>query len=132
MHLRPWLKFALATLGTINVLVGTTMIGFYHEGCKLLHVPKPHPLWVLQLFGALTLLLGVGYWLVSRNPNRFRPILAAGFTIQFAASLWIVWAVSQDKLKLEFLVVVLATALCYLAPLAIAIRQMYLCPQELR
>ncbi|MCC7084828.1 MAG: PQQ-dependent sugar dehydrogenase [Pirellulales bacterium] len=126
--LRPWLKLVLATLGTLNVVIGVGMIGFYHEGCKLLHVPKPHPLWILQLAGAVTLLLGIGYWLVSRHPYRFRRVLPLGFGIHVAASLRIVWAVSHAELKRGFLLVVLATALCYLVPLTIAIRQMFMLP----
>jgi hypothetical protein len=102
MPLRPWMKFALATLGTINVLLGVAMTGFYHESCKLLGVPKPYPLWLLQAAGVVTMLMGVGYWLVSRQPVRFRSVLVAGFTIHVTASLWIVWVVSQGKLKLNF------------------------------
>ena len=61
--LLPWMRLLLRFAGTFNLLAGTSMICLYHEGYKLLGVPKPELVLPVQVMGILVALFGVGYHL---------------------------------------------------------------------
>ena len=63
--LKPWMRWLLRFVGCYNLLAGLGMMVFYHEGFKLLGVPKPQLMLPLQLVGILVGLFGVGYLMVS-------------------------------------------------------------------
>src|SRR5258708_12831397 len=73
------MKRLLWFVGGYNVLAGVGMLGFYHEGYKLLRVVKPEVNLPIQLVGVLVALFGVGYWLVAANPIDNRNLLMLGF-----------------------------------------------------
>src|SRR5262245_53701283 len=77
--LKPWMRWLLRFVGCYNILAGSGMLVFYHEGFKLLGVAKPNLMLPLQLVGVLVGLFGVGYLLVARNPVENRNLLMLGF-----------------------------------------------------
>ena len=58
--LKPWMWLLLRFAGTFNLLAGFSMLVFYHEGFKMLGVPKPDLVMPLQLVGILVALFGIG------------------------------------------------------------------------
>ena len=92
-----WMTLLLRFAGVFNLLAGTGMVVFYHEGFKMLGVAKPALALPVQVMGILVGLFGVGYLLVAANPLENRNILLLGFwskAISSAAALWYVapWA----------------------------------------
>ena len=74
-----WMTVLLRFAGVFNLLAGTGMIVFYHEGFKMLGVQKPDLALPVQVMGILVGLFGVGYLLVAANPVENRNILMLGF-----------------------------------------------------
>ena len=64
--LLPWMSWLLRFAGCYNLLVGLTLVLFYHELFKTLQLAKPSPVMFVQLVGLLVGLFGAGYLLVAR------------------------------------------------------------------
>lgn len=125
MPLAPWMRKLLWFVGGYNLLAGIGMIGFYHEGYKLLGLEKPHLNLPVQLVGILVALFGVGYWLAAVNPVENRNLLMLGFWSKALGSLFGVYYVLAGKLPLVFLAVLLFSDIAYLPPFAIILRRLY-------
>lgn len=125
MPLLPWMKRLLWFVGGYNLLAGLAMLTCYHEGYKLLGVPKPELVLPLQLVGVLVGLFGVGYWLVARNPVENRNILTLGFLSKGLGSLLGVSYVAAGKLPTAFLLVLFFADIVYLVPFGIIMRRLY-------
>ncbi len=125
--LRPWMTFVLRFAGIFNLLVGASMICLYHEGFKLLGVPKPELILPVQLMGILVGLFGVGYLLVAANPVENRNILTLGFlskAISSAAALCYL-DVFGGPMPWWFAVVVLFADVIYLPPFLVIMQHLY-------
>ena len=74
------------------------MICLYHEGFKLLGVPKPAIALPVQVMGILVGLFGVGYLLVAANPVENRNLLMLGFWSKAFSSAAALWYVAMGSL----------------------------------
>lgn len=115
------LRFA----GCFNLLAGAGMIGLYHEGYKLLGVPKPELVLPVQVMGVLVALFGVGYHLVASNPIENRHLLLLGFLSKAISSLLAVWYVPFGPMPWWFLLVVFFADIIYLPPFYLILRRIY-------
>ncbi len=122
--LQPWMKFVLRFAGTFNLLAGASMICLYHEGYKLLGVPKPDPALPVQVMGILVALFGVGYHLVARSPVENRNILVLGFWSKALSSLAALWHVAAGQFPWWFAVVVFFADVIYLPPFYLIMRRL--------
>jgi hypothetical protein len=123
--LRPWMKFVLRFAGTFNLLAGASMICLYHEGYKLLGVPKPALMLPVQVMGVLVALFGVGYHLVASNPVENRNILMLGFWSKAISSIIALWYVASGRLPVGFAGVVFFADVIYLPPFCLILRRLY-------
>jgi len=125
LPLRPWMRFVLRFAGTFNILVGLSMICFYHEGYKLLGVPKPEVILPVQIMGILVGLFGVGYHLVAANPVENRHLLMLGFWSKALSSLAALYYVGLGRLPWGFAVVVFFADIVYLPPFYVIMQRLY-------
>lgn len=77
--LDSWMTKLLWCAACFNVLAGLGMVIFYHEGYRLLGIPKPDLALPTQLVGMLVLLFGWGYSLVARDPLLNTNVLRIGW-----------------------------------------------------
>ena len=122
--LRPWMRWLLRFAGTFNLLAGAGMICLYHEGYKLLGVPKPQLILPVQVMGILVGLFGVGYHLVASNPVENRNILMLGFWSKALSSALALCYVVAGKLGPGFAVTVLFADVIYLPPFFVILRRL--------
>ncbi|NUQ65912.1 MAG: hypothetical protein HUU20_25905 [Pirellulales bacterium] len=118
------MRYLLRFAGSYNVLAGLSMILFYHEGYKLLGVPKPHLVLEIQMVGILVALFGVGYHIVAANPVENRNLLMLGFwakSLCSAAAMYHVWL---EKLPWAFVPVVIVSDVAYLPFFYIILRRL--------
>lgn len=123
--LTPWMKFVLRFAGTYNVLAGVSMVCFYHEGYKLLGIPKPELILPVQVMGILVGLFGVGYHLVASSPVENRNILMLGFWSKAISSIAALCYVVNGQLPLSFLPVLFFSDVMYLPPFYVIMRRLY-------
>ncbi len=122
--LTPWMTRLLWFVGGYNLLAGVGMLCLYHEGYKLLGVPKPDFNLPIQLVGVLVGLFGVGYWMVAANPVENRNLLLLGFWSKFLGSLLGTYYVAAGKLPPMFLAVLLVSDIGYLPPFYAILRRL--------
>ena len=115
-----------------NVLAGIGMIVFYHEGFKMLGIPKPGLKLPIQLVGIFVLLFGVGYYLVARNPVENRNLLFLGFLSKLLGSMFGLFYVANGSMPLVFVLLLLVADIAYLPPFAIILRRLYRAAGQLR
>jgi len=113
------LRFA----GTFNVVAGLAMATLYHEGFRLLGVPKPALALPVQMMGGFVVLFGVGYHMVARRPREHRGVLLLGFWSKLIGSLLTVWAIGRGQLPGWFFLVVLLADIVYLLPFYVILRR---------
>jgi hypothetical protein len=113
------LRFA----GTFNFLAGFCMLVFYHEGYKMVGVPKPALVLPIQLTGILVVLFGVGYHLSASDPLRNRNVLALGMWSKLLCSLWALIYVFNGALPWWFILVLLGADIAYVPLFVIILRQ---------
>lgn len=123
-HLSPWMTRLLWFVGGYNLLAGTGMLCFYHEGFKLLGVEKPQMNLPIQLVGVLVGLFGVGYWMVASHPRENRNVLLLGFWSKALGSVLGVYYVWVGKLPLVFLVILFFSDIIYFPPFYIILRRL--------
>ena len=132
MPLRPWMKYLLWFVGGYNILAGLGMMIFYHEGFRILDLPKPELMLPLQLVGMLVGLFGVGYWLVAWNPVENRNVLTLGFFSKFLGSLLGIAYLALGKMPLVFLPVLFFADIIYLPPFLLIMRRLYRWPRDVQ
>lgn len=130
--LTPWMYWLLRFAGTFNLLAGFSMLVFYHEGFKLLGVPKPDLVMPLQLVGILVALFGMGYHLVAGNPVENRNVLTLGFLSKLLGSALGIVYVAKGKLPPEFLAMLFFADIIYLPPFWLIMRRLYRIARESR
>jgi len=128
--LKPWMKYLLRFAGCFNLLAGSSMIAFYHEGYEMLAVSKPDLILPVQVMGILVALFGVGYLLVAANPVENRNILMLGFCSKAISSAVALWYVAAGPLPWWFAVVVFFSDVIYLPPFYVIMRRLYRLAEE--
>jgi hypothetical protein len=123
--LLPWMKYLLRFAGVFNLLAGLSMICLYHEGFKMLGVPRPTLILPVQIMGILVALFGVGYLLVAANAVENRNILMLGFWSKALSSFAALWYVAAGRLPPGFAVVVFFADVIYLPPFYAILRRLY-------
>jgi small multidrug resistance pump len=118
------MRYLLRFAGSFNLLAGASMICFYHEGYKLLGVPKPAVILPVQVMGILVGLFGVGYHMVAANPVQNRNILVLGFWSKAISSAFALWYVGVGRLPLWFAAVVFFADVIYLPPFFVTLRRL--------
>lgn len=112
--LRPWMRRLLRFAGCFNLVAGAAMISLYHEGYKLLGVPKPELILPVQIMGILVGLFGLGYHWVASRPVENRDVLRLGFLAKLICSLTAYWYVLFGPLGIGFALVVFFADVIYL------------------
>jgi len=112
--LERWMTLLLRFAGTFNLLAGLSMIFFYHEGYKMLGIPKPTVMLPVQVMGILVGLFGVGYHLVASHPIENRNVLLLGYWSKLLSSIAAMAYVFVGKLPWMFGVVVFFSDIIYL------------------
>jgi len=112
--LLPWMRFVLRFAGTFNLLAGASMILFYHEGFKMLGLPKPALVLPVQVMGILVALFGVGYHWVAARPVQNRDLLLLGFLSKAISSAAALAYVAAGALPWHFALTVLFADVIYL------------------
>lgn len=130
MTVRPWMTIVLRVAGIFNLMAGTSMICFYHEGYELLGVPKPELILPVQVMGILVALFGVGYLMVAANPVENRNILLLGMLSKAIASVLAIYYVIAGPLPWWFLIVVLFADMIYVPPFCVILRRLYRLPED--
>jgi len=123
--LRPWMTWVLRFAGGYNLLAGAAMCTLYHEGFKLLGLPKPEVILPVQVTGILVALFGVGYLLVASNPVENRNILTLGFLSKGISSVVALAYVVAGPFPPVFAVVVFFSDVIYLVPFWVIMRRLY-------
>ena len=123
--LRPWMKYLLYFAGGFNLLAGLGMCTLYHEGYKLLGVPKPDLVLPVQVMGILVALFGVGYLMVAANPVENRNLLTLGFLSKAISSAVALAYVAGGRLPGWFAVAVFFADVIYLPPFYVIMRRLY-------
>ena len=126
--LRPWMKFVLRFAGCFNLLAGAGMICCYHEGYRMLGVPKPELVLPVQVMGILVALFGVGYHLVAAHPVENRNLLVLGFWSKAISSAAALAYVIGGQLPPWFAAVVFFSDMIYLPPFYVIMRRLKIEP----
>ena len=114
--LNSWMHLLLKFAGGYNILAGASMVLFYHEGFKLLGIPKPEFSLPIQLVGLLVGLFGIGYLMVERAPVENRNILLLGFLSKFLGPLLAVGYIIKGDLPMTMIPVLFFADTIYLIP----------------
>jgi len=122
--LLSWMRFVLRFAGTFNLLAGGSMIVFYHEGYKMVGVPKPELVLPVQIMGILVALFGVGYHCVASRPVQNRDLLLLGMLSKAISSAAALIYVAQGALPWHFAVTVFFADVIYVPPFWIIWRRL--------
>lgn len=122
--LRAWMSYLLVFAGCYNLLVGLTLVVFYHEAFKTLGLPKPQLMLFVQLVGILVGLFGVGYLIVARNPLKNRNVLMLGFLSKAIGTVFGLGYVILGKVPFSFFVLLVFSDIVYLPPFALILRRL--------
>ncbi len=114
--LDPWMTWLLRFAAVFNLVAGIGMVFCYHEGFKLLGLPKPQVVLPVQTVGMLVALFGVGYWMVANEPVENRNVLLLGLLSKLLGSLLVIYNCADGKLPLIFLPIVLFADAIYVGP----------------
>ncbi len=128
--LKPWMKYLLCFAGGFNLLAGLGMCTLYHEGYKLLGVPKPELILPVQVMGILVALFGVGYLIVAARPVENRNILTLGFLSKAISSAVALAYVAGGWLPWWFALAVFFADVIYLPPFCVIMRRLYRAARE--
>src|SRR5271165_5558466 len=80
------------TAACFNWAVGVLVLGGYPLAANLLQLAGPATVWV-HLVAATVVIFGVAYWLVAKQPQRYRPFVGLGAAgkLTFAAIIYYHW-----------------------------------------
>jgi hypothetical protein len=93
------------TAACFNWAVGLLILGGYPLAAHLLELAGPPTVWV-HLVAAIVVLFGVAYWLVAKQPQRYRPFVGLGAAgkLAFAAIIYYHWLSGDASTRLAMLV----------------------------
>jgi len=93
------------TAACFNWAVGLLVLGGYPAAAQLLDLAGPPTVWV-HLVAATVVLFGFAYWLVARQPRRYRPFVGLGAAgkLTFAAIIYYHWFSGDAPTRLAMLV----------------------------
>src|ERR1700729_756547 len=93
------------TAACFNWAVGLLILGGYPIAAHLLELAGPPTVWV-HLVAAIVILFGVAYWLVAKQPQRYRPFVGLGAAgkLAFAAIIYYHWFSGDAPTRLAMLV----------------------------
>ena len=114
--LKSWMHLLLKFAGGYNLIAGLSMILFYHEGFKLMGIPKPEFSLPIQLVGLLVGLFGIGYLMVDRAPVQNRNVLLLGFLSKLLGPMLAIGYVVKGDLPLSMIPVLFFADTIYLIP----------------
>ena len=114
--LKPWMTNLLRFAAGFNLVAGISMILFYHEGYKLLGMPRPEIVLPVQTVGMLVALFGVGYWMVAKSPIENRNVLLLGLLSKALGSVLVIYNCVDGKLPWIFLPIVFFADMIYVGP----------------
>jgi hypothetical protein len=94
-----------ATAACFNWVVGLLIFVDYPLAARLLQLPGPPTVWV-HLAAATVVIFGVAYWLVAREPERYRLFagLGAAGKLTFATIIYYHWFAGDAPMRLAMLV----------------------------
>lgn len=116
-HALPkWMRSVLRFAGWYNIIAGIAMMTLYHEGFKILGLPKPEIALPIQLAGVLVAVFGVGYLMVDRRPVENRNIVLLGFLSKSLGPLLAFYYIAIGTLPLLMIPVLFFADLIYLIP----------------
>ena len=114
--LDPWMTKLMWAAAAFNVVAGLGMILLYHEGYKLLQIPKPELALPTQLVGTLVVLFGIGYAIVARDPFGNANVLRLGWWSKALGSVLTFYHYSQGNVPWTLPVLVLFADVAWLLP----------------
>ena len=93
------------TAACFNLVVGLLVLCAYPLAARLLELTDPPTVW-LHLVAATVLIFGVAYWLVAKQPQRYRPFVGLGAAgkLAFAAIIYYHWFAGDAPARLAMLV----------------------------
>jgi hypothetical protein len=93
------------TAACFNLVVGLLALCAYPLAARLLALTDPPTVW-LHLVAATVLIFGVAYWLVAKQPQRYRPFVGLGAAgkLAFAAIIYYHWLAGDAPARLAMLV----------------------------
>ncbi len=122
--LLPWMSWLLRFAGCYNLLVGLSLVLFYHELFKTLQLAKPSPVMFVQLVGLLVGLFGAGYLLVARAPLANRNLLWLGLWSKALGCCLSFYHVARGDLPPLYVPIVVLSDLVYLPPFFLIARRL--------
>jgi hypothetical protein len=98
-------RVLFVTAGCFNWAVGLLILGGYPLAAHLLEFAGPPTVWV-HLVAAIVVLFGIAYWLVAKQPQRYRPFVGLGAAgkLAFAATIYYHWFSGDASARLVMLV----------------------------
>ncbi len=115
-RLAPWMHVLLKFAGYYNLVAGLAMMILYHEGYKILGVPKPEFVLPIQLVGLLVAIFGLGYLLVDREPSLNRNVLWLGLLSKAIGPMFALPWIFDGTLPLAMLAVLFFADTIYVWP----------------
>jgi hypothetical protein len=100
-------RFLFLTAAIFNWAVGLSILAGYALAARMLELSGPPTVWV-HLVAAIVILFGVAYWLVAKQPERYRPFVGLGAAgkLAFAVVIYYHWFVGDAPVRLAMLVTV--------------------------
>lgn len=119
------LKFARITLliAAIYNLGWGAIIAIYPQILLFGHPPDVYLLILIQCIGMLVGVYGIGYYIASRNPQKYYPLVLVGFIGKVLGPIGAVYNIYKGLLPTSFLLVNLLNDLIWLWPFAWIILQ---------
>ncbi len=119
--LPEWVSMLLKLAGIANAFWGLTFTLFPETLFRWANMPDPQYLFPWKMIGAITVVLGVFYFIASFNPVRHFMIIGMGFQIKLieAIFIWSYWA--RDILPLKLALFFSLKDLIWLLPFAVII-----------
>ncbi len=112
----PWMHGVLKFAGYYNLMAGLSMMILYHEGYKILGVPKPEFVLPIQLVGLLVAIFGVGYLMVDRQPSLNRNVLRLGLASKVLGPMFALPWIFDGTLPVAMLAVLFFADTIYVWP----------------
>ena len=95
------------TAACFNLVVGLLVLCGYPLAARLLELTDSPTVW-LHLVAATVVIFGVAYWLVAKQPQRYRPFVGLGAAgkLTFAAISYYHWFAGDASARMAMLVTI--------------------------